>query len=168
MKKFGFCLVFKGAPGAHEHLVHLVHLSAFPNPRRCPLPASLEGVGGGPRRTNRAGQSPVPGTDPPERNRRAKSRTADPPKVTPQVPRGARTGRRDRTPLEHPGPSLWAEPGKAGMKQGGGQAELGPRRLPRTLPAGAGGAGPETALGGAPAAPPRPGRYPGGGPADCP
>ena len=84
-------------------------------------------------------------------------------------PRGCRgvygTGPRDRLPPEPPDPSLWAGPGKAGLKRGRSQAELGPRRLPRTLPAGAGGAGPEMALG---AAPPRPGRCPGGGPADCP
>jgi hypothetical protein len=29
LNKFGFCLVFKSAPGAHKHLVHLL---AFPNP----------------------------------------------------------------------------------------------------------------------------------------
>ena len=122
-------------------------------------------MGGGPGRTNRAGQSPADGTDPLERNHRAKSRTASPPKVAPPGPRGARHGWRDRLPPEHPDPSLWAGPGKAGLKRGRSQAELGPRRLPRTLPAGAGGAGPAVALG---AAPPRPGRCPGGGPADRP
>jgi hypothetical protein len=82
-----------------------------------------------------------------------------------RVLRGARHGWRDRLPPEHPDPSLWAGPGKAGLTRGRSQAELGPRRLPRTLLAGAGGAGPDTALG---VAPPRPGRVPGGGPADCP
>jgi hypothetical protein len=104
--------------------------------RRCPLPASLEGVGGGPGRTNQAGRSPVAGADPPERNHRVKSRTASPQRVAPRVLRGARPGRRDRLPPEHPDPSLWAGPGKAGLKRGRSQAELGPRRLPRTLPAG--------------------------------
>jgi hypothetical protein len=106
--------------------------------RRCPLPASLEGVGVGPRWTNRAGQSPVPGTDPPERNRRAKSRTADPPKVAPQDPRGARPGRRDRLPRNTPtfivgrageggteagkGPGLtWATPTPRDASRGGRQ-----------------------------------------------
>jgi hypothetical protein len=27
LNKFGFCLVFKSAPGAHEHFLHLVHLT---------------------------------------------------------------------------------------------------------------------------------------------
>ena len=78
---------------------------------------------------------------------------------------GRKTRGQDRLPPEHPDPSVWAGPGKAGLKRGRSQAELGPRRLPRTLPAGASGAGPEAALG---AAPPRPGRAPGGGPADRP
>jgi hypothetical protein len=130
--------------------------------RRCPPSASLEDVGEGPRRTNRASQSPDPGTDSPERNRRAKPRTAARRK-SPRRTRGVQDPEwQHRLPPAHAGPSLWVGPGKAGLKRGRSQAGLGPRCLPRTLLAGAGGAGRTTALG---ATPPRPGRCPGGGPA---
>jgi hypothetical protein len=78
--------------------------------RRCPLPASLEGVGVGPAGTNRAGQSPVPGTDPPERNRRVKSRTAVRRK-SPRRTRGAQDqGGRTDSPRNHP--TLHCGPGR--------------------------------------------------------
>jgi hypothetical protein len=136
--------------------------------RRCPFPASLEDVEGGHRRTNRAGQSLVPQYRP--------ARAKPPGQVSDRQPAEGRpaglAGRKTRaagqtpprTPRRDPGPSLWVWQGKAGLKWGRHQAELGPRRLPRTLLAGASGAGPEEALG---AAPPRPGRCPGGEPADC-
>jgi hypothetical protein len=77
-------------------------ISQVSGSRRCSLPASHEDVGEGLWRTNRTGQSQVPGTDPPERNHQAKSRTARSPKAAPagpvQDPRGARPRSAEQTP----------------------------------------------------------------------
>jgi hypothetical protein len=95
----------------YTHSIRTVVASApVGGPRRCPLPASLEDVGVGPAWTNRAGQTPVPGTDPPERIRRAKSRTAAR-RQTPHRMRGAQD-QGGRTDSPRNSPTLHCGPGR--------------------------------------------------------
>jgi hypothetical protein len=97
--------------------------------RRCPPSASLEDVGEGPRRTNRASQSPAPGTDSPERNRRRQASDCRSPKVAPPDPRGARPRAAAQAP---PGPRRPFIVGRSG--EGGTEAGTKPGRTRATLP----------------------------------
>jgi hypothetical protein len=133
-------------------------------PRRCPLPASLDDVGVGPARTNRACQSLVPGTDPPERNHRVKSRTATRRK-SPRRTCGVHDQGAGQTPPGTPRPFSVGRAGEGGTETGTQPGRTWATPTPQDASRGASGAGPVAALD---AAPPRPGRVPGGGPADRP